>query len=135
MHDYLNQSGGAERVLKAFTQLFPVAPIFTLIYDAKGTHFEFEGKDVRTSFLQKIPGARHFHRAFPLLMPFAIERLDLRDFDVVLSSSECFGKGVITSPDALHICYCHTPPRFLWAGFKEHVAQSPLPFFVKPLTP
>ncbi len=135
VHDYLTQSGGAERVLKAFSELFPDAPIFTLVYDPAGTHFEFEGKNIHTSFLQKIPGSRRFHRAFLPLMPFAIERLDLRDFDVVLSDAECFGKGVITAPGALHICYCHTPPRFLWAGFQEHILQSPLPFFMKPLMP
>ena len=133
VHDYLNQSGGAERVLKSFTEIFPDAPIFTLIYDAKGTNFEFAGKEVKTSFLQKIPGSRKFHRAFALLMPLAIEHLDLSGFDIVLSDTECFGKGVLTHPDALHISYCHTPPRFLWEGYQHN--QRALPFFVKPFAP
>lgn len=133
VHDYLNQSGGAERVLAALCELFPSAPIYTLVYDTRATYREFANRQVYTSFLQRVPFAVRYHRAFAPLMPFAIEQLDLQEYDLVISSSEAFGKGVITRPDAIHICYCHTPPRFLWDGSQEHLSYSTLPSFAKTL--
>lgn len=135
VHDYLNQSGGAERVLKVLCDMFPHAPIFTLLYDEKKTGGEFLGKNIHTSFLQRIPGSRRFHRVFAPFMPFAAERLDLRAYDLIISSSESFAKGVLKRPDALHICYCHTPARFLWEGHQEHLAQSHIPFLFKAIAP
>lgn len=135
VHDYLNQSGGAERVLKALCELFPEAPIFTLLYDEKKTGGEFAAKTIRASFLQRIPGARHFHRALAPLMPLAIEQLDLHAYDLIVSNSESFAKGVLKRPDALHICYCHTPARFLWEGHQKHLTRSRLPFFCKAIAP
>lgn len=135
VHDYLNQSGGAERVLAALCELFPQAPIFTLFYDKKKTNEEFEKRTVVTSFLNKFPLISARHHFFPYIMPLGVEMLDLRSFDCVISDSGSFGKGIITSPNALHISYCHTPPRFLWDGSQEYLAQSPLPSFVKKLAP
>src|SRR3989344_3933794 len=99
VHDYLIQYGGAERVLEEFCSMFPSAPIYTLLYDAKATGYAFEGKDIRTSFLQRFPKAVSFHRFFALTMPLAIEGLDLKQYDLVLSSSASFAKGVITPGD------------------------------------
>lgn len=135
VHDYLNQSGGAERVLKALCDLFPGAPVFTLLYDEKKTGGEFAARTIRTSFLQRIPGARRFHRALAPLMPLAIEKLDLRAYDLIISSSESFAKGVLKRPDAVHVCYCHTPARFLWDSHQEHLTRSRLPFFFKAIAP
>src|SRR3990167_9976257 len=114
VHDYLNQYGGAERVLEVLCEIFPDAPIYTLVYDEKATGGVFKGKEIQTSFIQKIPFSRKHHRAFPLLMPLAVEQFDLSYFDVVISNAHSFAKGIITKPHTKHISYCMTPTRFLW---------------------
>ena len=114
VHEYLNQFGGAERTLAVLAEMFPTAPIYTLLYDEKATRGLFKGRVVNTSFLQKFPGAVSHHEWYPLLMPLAIEQFDFSVFDVVISVSASFAKGIITKPAARHICYCLTPPRFLW---------------------
>ncbi len=114
VYDYLTQFGGGERVLKAFCEMFPEAPIFTLIYDERATGGAFKNKKIYTSFLQKIPGAKKLFRGFIWLMPLAIEQFDLSDFNLVISVSHSFGKGIITKPKTKHICYCLTPTRYLW---------------------
>lgn len=139
IHDYLNQASGAEKVLKIFTEIFPEAPIYTLFYNKNVKGLEFlKGKDIKTSFLQKIPFIKKYHRAFTFLMPIAIESFDLSKFDVVFSSSWSFGKGVITSLKTKHICYCHTPTRFLWEGSQKYTKESnfikPIKFFIPFLT-
>lgn len=114
LHDYLNQAGGAERVLLALTKLYPEAPIYTLVHDRK--HLTgFEDKNIKTSFLQKMPFAGSKIRWYLPLMPTAVEELNLSDYDVVISSSSALIKGAITHPQTLHICYCHTPTRYLWS--------------------
>lgn len=114
LHDYLNQAGGAERVLLALSKLYPEAPIFTLVHDAKHLN-GFEDKNIKTSFLQKMPFAKSHIRWYLPLMPTAVEELNLSDYDVVISSSSALIKGAITHPQTLHICYCHTPTRYLWS--------------------
>jgi len=103
VHDYLNQYGGAERVLEAFTQIFPQAPIYTLLYDSRRTGYAFAGKKIKTSFLQKIPLLKSHHRPFLMLMPLAIEQFDFSQYDLVLSDSASYAKGVITPSKVLHI--------------------------------
>jgi glycosyltransferase involved in cell wall biosynthesis len=123
VHDHLVQDGGAERVLQALQDLYPQAPTFTLFHDRAVANPVFLNRDIRTSFLQKIPfGVKHYQWFLPL-MPAAVERLDLRDYDVVISSSSGFSKGVITRPDTLHICYCHTPTRYLWSDTHTYLAE------------
>lgn len=114
VHDYLTQFGGGERVLSALCEMFPEAPIWTLIYDEKGTGGVFKNKKIHTSFLQKIPGSKKFFRGLIWLMPLAVEQFNLSDFDTVISISHSFGKGIITKPATKHICYCLTPTRYLW---------------------
>jgi glycosyltransferase involved in cell wall biosynthesis len=135
VHDYLVQYGGAERVLEAFTELFPEAPIFTLVYDAKLMHGVFAGKDIRTSFLQRIPFSKTRHRIFPPLMPSGIESFDLSKYDVVLSDSSSFAKGIITNPETLHICYMHTPMRFAWDDCQKYTQEFYFPRFIKKIVP
>ena len=115
VHDYLLGIGGAERVLKVLHEMFPEAPIYTVVYDKKFVR-EFLGNAVvRGSFLQKLPGfLRRRYKYFSLLIPTAVEQIDLSEFDIVISSCSAFCKGVITRPDTVHISYCHTPTRFLW---------------------
>jgi glycosyltransferase involved in cell wall biosynthesis len=137
VHDYLNQMGGAERVVIAFHQLFPDAPVYTSIYDPQRVDPAFQKMDIRTSFMQKLPLVTKHHQPYLPLYPFAMESLDLRGYDLVLSSSSAFGKGVITRPDTIHICYCHTPMRWCW-NYREYVereqlgaiARSVLPFLI-----
>jgi glycosyltransferase involved in cell wall biosynthesis len=119
LHDYLNQAGGAERVLMALAELFPKAPIYTLIYDKKRLA-GFENKQIKTSFLQKLPFVKTKIRWYLPLMPMAVEQLNLDDYDLVISSTSALIKGVITPPKTLHICYCHTPTRYLWSDTHQY---------------
>lgn len=132
VHDYLTQLGGAERVLGALMELYPHAPVFTLLADPKLMSDE---KRIRTSFLQHMPGARRHHRYFPLLMPLAAEQFDLRAFDIVLSASHSFGKGVITGPNTLHISYCFTPIRYVWDDSHRYVREFSASRFFQKLAP
>ncbi len=125
VHDYLNQMGGAERVLLTLHDLFPQAPIYTSIYDPKRVDARFRALDIRTSFIQRLPGAKRHHQRFLPLYPFAFEHLDLREYDLVISDSSAFAKGIVTRPDALHICYCHTPMRWAW-NYEEYVERERL---------
>lgn len=116
VHDDLVQWGGAERVLEGICEIFPDAPIYTSVFDKGNREFakRFGNKKIITSFLQKIPGWKFFYKA---LLPFyglAFEQFDFSEYDLVISQTTRFAKSVITKPVTLHICYCHTPPRFLW---------------------
>jgi len=135
VHDYLNQYGGAERVLEAFCEIWPEAPIFTLIYDKARTGAAFEGRKIKTSFLQKVPFVKAHHRPFLMLMPLAIEQFDLSKYDLVLSNSASFAKGVITRPKTLHICYCHTPTRYVWDDSHKYVEEFNYPKLIKKFIP
>jgi len=135
VHDYLVQYGGAERVLEVLAEMFPQAPIYTLIYDPEQLYGAFSDKKIRTSFLQSLPFAKTNHRLFPALMPLAVEDLDLTAYDLVISSSNSYTKGVITSPDALHICYCHTPMRYAWDDYHRHFQEFNFVAGVKNLLP
>lgn len=140
VHDYLNQMGGAERVVIALHEIFPDAPIYTSIYDPTRVDQAFQKMDIRTSFMQKLPMVMKHHQPYLPLYPFAMEKMDLRGYDLVLSSSSAFGKGVITRPETLHICYCHTPMRWCW-NYEEYVerehlgkvARTILPFLITKL--
>ncbi len=114
LHDYLNQLGGAERVLEEFIKLFPNAPIFTLFYDEVRTQKKFSGKDIRASFLQHIPRVADYHHYAIPIMPLAARNLSVRGFDIVLSSSSGYAKGITVNPNIFHINYCYTPLRYAW---------------------
>jgi len=135
VHEYLNQFGGAERMLQVLCSIYPNAPIYTLLYDRDATGHIFEDQIVRTSFLQNIPFAMKHHRLFPLLMPLAMEQFDFSNFDLVISVSASFAKGIITKPGTTHICYCLTPPRFLWDNSQRYVEDFSFPGFIKKLLP
>lgn len=132
VHDYLAQSGGAERVVAALHALFPTAPLYTSVYDARATLPCFSQMDVRTSFLQRsLLSSRRFHKFALGLYPLAFEQFDLSDYALVISSSSSFAKGVITSPETCHICYCHTPARFAWRQH-DYLRQSRLTRLLAP---
>ncbi|MDD5547747.1 MAG: glycosyltransferase [Candidatus Pacebacteria bacterium] len=114
LHDYLNQYGGAERVLEVFCEIFPDAPIYTLFYDEAKTLGRFKGKVKKTSFLDKKFISKN-HRTFIPLMPLASSLMKIgKDYDVILSSSAGYGKGFNYGSDAKHVSYCHTPLRYAW---------------------
>lgn len=113
VHDYLNQFGGAERVLLAFAEMFPEAPIYTIFYDEDKLHGKLKGKDIRTSFLD-FQLVRDNHRFFIPLMPLAAQSLNLGDkYDLIISDSTSFGKGINYSR-GLHLSYIHAPLRYAW---------------------
>lgn len=135
VHDYLVQYGGAERVLECFAELFPYAPIYTLIYNKKLMHGVLEGKNIKTSFIQKFPFSSKYHRVFPQFMPSAIEQFDLSDYDIVLSDSSSYAKSVITKPGTLHICYMHTPMRYAWDDCQKYTQDFYFPDPIKKIIP
>jgi glycosyltransferase involved in cell wall biosynthesis len=135
VHDYLVQHGGAERVLECFCEIFPEAPIYTLVYDQKIMGKTFANRRIYTSSLQKIPLAKTRHRIFPPLMPAAIEEFDFSMYDVVLSDSSSYAKGIITGPDTLHICYMHNPMRYAWDDCQKYTEDFYYPWFVKKFIP
>lgn len=135
VHEHLAQDGGAEKVLKVFQDLYPEAPTYTLVYDKKMANPAFLGKDIRTSFLQKIPLGVKKYKWLLLLMPTAVEGYDLSEYDVVLSSASAFAKGVITRPKTVHICYCHSPTRYLWSDTHSYVGELSFSWLIKKIIP
>lgn len=118
VHDYLNQYGGAERVLEVLMEIFPEAPVYTLFYDKQKTRGRFEKKIKGASFLNNSFVCNH-HRAFIPLMPLAADLMNLKgDYDLIISSSAGFGKGIAASYGSWHIAYIHTPLRYAWETYQ-----------------
>lgn len=119
--------GGSDKVVKAILDVFPDADIYTLVAkkdvcDELGIPWE----KVHTSFIKKMPLGTKKHRAYLPLFPFAIEQFDLRGYDVIIYSSHCVAKGILTKADQLHICYCHSPIRYCWDMYNEYLEESHL---------
>lgn len=122
VHETLAGVHGSERVLLALAKLYPDAPIFVTIHQTQATRgTAFEGRDIRTTFLDRLPWLRDRHRVLLPLMPYAVEQHDLRGFDVVISSHHAAAHGVLTRADQLHLCYTHSPARYAWDLYPEHV--------------
>jgi len=130
VHDYLNQAGGAERVVAVFRKMFPDAPIFTTIVDRDKLYPELRDADIRTTFMQRIPGILKRFKLFFWLYPIAVRTLDVRGYDLVLSSSSAYAKGIRKGRGAVHLCYCHTPMRFAW-DFESYMEGVGVPRPVK----
>lgn len=113
VHDWITNVAGAERVMLVLKDLFPEAPIFTSVFDKEAAK-PFAKYDIRTSFLQKIPLMKKKRELLIPFTPLAFEQFDLSKYDLVISSSTMAAKGIITKPNTKHICYCHTPPRYIW---------------------
>lgn len=128
--DWLVSRGGAERLILAISDMFPHAPIYTSIYNPK-TLPEFREREVITSFIQKMPLATKKHYLYLPLMPYAFEQFDLSKFDIVISSCHSCSKGIITKPQTLHICYCHSPMRYVWDSCHEYFEQYGIPALLK----
>ena len=120
VHDWLTGMRGGEKCLEALCELFPDAPIYTLLHHRGSVSPTIERHTIHTSFIQHLPFTRERYRNFLPLFPLAIERFDLSAFDLVISSSHCVAKAVLTPPRALHLCYCHTPMRYIWNQYDEY---------------
>ena len=120
VHDWLTGMRGGEKCLEVFCELFPKAHLFTLVHTKGSVSPAIENMQIQTSFLQNMPGISENYRNFLPLFPAAIESFDLKEYDLVLSSSHCVAKGVRSREDALHICYCYTPVRYAWMFFDEY---------------
>ena len=120
--DWMTTYGGAEKVNLQLHKIFPEAEIFTSIYNPK----KFKGLEnatVHTSFINKLPFAKSKHQFYLGLMPYAYELFDLSKFDIVISSSHCCAKGIITKPETLHLCYCHSPMRYAWDNWHQYISE------------
>ncbi len=133
VHDYLTQMGGAERVLDGLHDLFPDAPVFTSVVDPSVVPEEWRGWDIRASSLNRLPGAVSWHRAVPPAYPVMFRTFGraLRDYDVVLSDSSAWSHQAPAGPGAVHICYCHSPARFLY-GDDSYLKPARVPGLARP---
>lgn len=122
--DWLTGIGGAERVVYELHKMYPDAPIYTSQYDSKAIEW-FDGVDIRTTSLQKLP--KRFKKFLPVLRAWEFSRLDLSDFDLVISSSGAEAKGIKTGKKAVHICYCHAPTHYYWIRHDEYLANPGFP--------
>ncbi len=114
VHDWLNQMGGAEEVLETLVDMFPGAPVYTSMYWAEGMPAVYREWDIRTTWMDRLPGIYRRHQPYLLLYPLAFEGLFLEGYDLVISNKSAFCLGVRTSPGTCHVCYCLTPTRFVW---------------------
>jgi glycosyltransferase involved in cell wall biosynthesis len=132
VHDWLVTYGGGEKTLAAMMEVWPEAPVYTLVHDPDGPCRGFtQGKIIHTSFIQKLPGAKRNHRLFLPLMPLAVEQYDLSAYDLVISSSHAVSKGALTQADQLHICYIYTPMRYAWDLQQTYLREAGLERGVK----
>ena len=120
IHDWLTGMRGGEKVLEALCDLYPSAPIYTLVHNRGSVSEKIESHPIRTSFLQHAPFVKKSYRNYLPLFPRAIERFDLQGFDLIVSSSHCVAKGILPAPSALHVCYCHTPMRYIWSHYNDY---------------
>lgn len=127
VHHWMVTMRGGERVVEALCEMYPGAEIFTHVYNPDRVSDTIRAHKVHTSFINRLPRARRFYQWYLPLMPLALERFDLRDFDLVISSDSGPVKGVVTSPDTMHVCYCHTPMRYIWGMEAEYLANARWP--------
>jgi glycosyltransferase involved in cell wall biosynthesis len=123
IHDHLAQDGGAEKVLQVLMEIYPDAPIYTLLCEKNIEEKHYKDRTIFTSIIQRLPGGVKLYQWYLPLMPMAVEFFDLTDYDLVISDTSSFAKGVITPPNTLHVCYCHTPTRYLWSDTHEYIRE------------
>jgi glycosyltransferase involved in cell wall biosynthesis len=128
---------GGEKVLLSLARLFPEAPIYTLLHVPGSITGELATREIHTSFVQHLPGAFRRYRYYLPLFPAAIASFDLRAYDLVISSSHCVAKGARSSPSATHVCYCHTPMRYVWDRYDDYFGpehmSAPLRWIMPPV--
>ena len=131
IHDWYYINGGAEKVIHSFNNIWNDLDLYALVdfLNDKDRRYILNGKSVNTSFIQRLPTAKSNHRKFLQLFPYAIEQFDLREYDLILSSSASIAKGVLTNHNQLHICYCHSPMRYAWDLYHQYLNESSFGFF------
>jgi len=137
-HDQLataGGAGGAEKFLSAIKHLFPSAPVYTTLYNPDKMSEHFREWDIRTSFIQNLPSAKTRYQMYLPLMPTAVEQLNFDGYDLVLSGHHSVMKGIITGPETLHICYCHSPMRYAWDLYHRYIAMSDVKRWQRPMIP
>ncbi|MEJ2048305.1 MAG: glycosyltransferase [Calditrichota bacterium] len=128
VHDWLTGMRGGEKVLEVFCQIFPEADIYTLIYNEGSVSSVIASHKIHTSFVNRFPFKKSKYRHFLPLFPTAIERFNFKQYDLILSSSHCVAKGIITPPDAKHIAYLHTPMRYVWDMYEDYFGRDQVGF-------
>ncbi|MDD4412178.1 MAG: glycosyltransferase [Patescibacteria group bacterium] len=131
IHDHLAQDGGAEKVLKVLAEMFPEAPIYTLLYEPSNAAKYFKNRIINTSIIQRTPFGVSHYKWFMPFMPMAVEFFNLSQYDLVISDTSSFAKGVITSQKTPHLCYCHTPTRYLWSDTHSYVDELKYNKYIK----
>ena len=125
VHDWLVTYAGAERVLEQMLSLYPDADLYTMVdFLPPGQRFFLGGREPRTSFIQRLPGARRHYRRYLPLMPMAVEQIDLSAYDLIISSSHAVAKGVLTGPDQLHLSMCYSPIRYAWDLQHQYLREA-----------
>lgn len=131
VHDWLTGMRGGEKVLEVLCELFPAATLFTLVHNRGSVAPTIERMQIRTSFVQRFPFVDRQYRYYLPLFPAAIESFDLSGYDLIISSSHCAAKGVIPPAHALHVCYCHTPMRYVWDQYEEYFGKDRASWLVR----
>ena len=127
VHEWLVDHSGSEKVLEQMLAVFPEADLFSVVeFLPDELKYYIQHKEVKTTFIQRLPFARKHYRNYLPLMPLAIEQLDVSAYDIVISNSHAVAKGVITSSDQLHICYCHSPIRYAWDLYHQYLREAGL---------
>ena len=129
VHDWLNGMRGGEFVLEAIGEIYPDAEIFTLFFDPENLSEKIKSHKINTSFIQNLPLRKKHYRHYLPLFPGAIERFDLKNFDMVISSSHSVAKAAMAGSGKLHICYCHSPMRYVWDRFDDYFPRSEINIF------
>lgn len=124
VHYWLVAQRGGENVVRELLRLFPRADLYTHVLDRKALPPDLAARGISTTFIDRLPRARRWYKHYLPLMPLALEQLDLRGYDLVLSSESGPAKGVLTAPETLHVCYCHTPMRYVWDMHLDYMGQA-----------
>jgi len=131
VHDWLTGMRGGEKVLEVLCELFPKADLYTIVYIPGKLSSTIENMKIKKSFIQKLPFAKKIYRRYLPLMPVAVERFDMSGYDIIVSSSHCVAKGVKKDDNSLHICYCHTPMRYVWEMHDEYFGPGSAGFVTR----
>ncbi|MDD5491400.1 MAG: glycosyltransferase [bacterium] len=130
VHDYLNQYGGAERVVEVLHELFPEAPVYTSVYLPSEMPGSFKKMDIRTSFMQGFPWMKRHFKKYLMFFPRAIESFDFTGYDLILSSSSGWAKAAKHDAHCLHLCYCYTPMRWVWS-YQRYIERENIPWWAE----
>ncbi len=135
VHDWLMGMRGGEKCLEVLCELFPNATLFTLLHNKGSVSPIIQRMNIQTSFVQHLPLAKTKYRNYLPLFPAAVEEFNLKNFDLVISTSHCVAKGAIPRADAVHICYCHTPMRYVWDLYHQYLGQNQVGWLTRTVAP